>query len=373
MWYTVGMVLRRLQLKDFRNYAEQEVTFSDGMNLLMGDNAQGKTNLIDAITLVSLGKCPRVTRDRELIRWGADRARVKAEVEKKYGSDEVEALVDKTLGKCVSINRMPLTRLGELMGMVATVLFSPEQMAIVRDAPAERRRFMDIALCQLSKPYFYLVNRYNRILGQRNKLIKSGNHAGIEVWDMQLAHEGSRIVKTRRGFIARLSGFAAEAHMRLSGGKEKLELQYEGIGGETAEAIESNFLEELLRTRESDLRLGFTHTGPQRDDIRIGVGGADCRTYGSQGQQRTAALSLKLAELELYAAESGEAPVLLLDDVLSELDPGRQRQLLESARVQTIVTCTHVSSEIASALKSYRAMCVTSGSITQIKDISPNT
>ena len=363
------MVLKSLHLRDFRNYTEQEVSFADGMNILMGDNAQGKTNLVDAVMLVSLGKCPRVTRDRELIRWNADRARVQAEVVKRYGDDEVEAVIDKTVVKCVSVNRMPLTRLGELMGVVATVLFSPEQMSIVKDAPGERRRFMDIALCQLSKPYFYLLNRYNRILSQRNKLIKSGNHAAIEVWDMQLAHEGARIIKTRRGFIERLSVFAAAAHSRLSGGKETLCLSYEGIAGDTAETIEAAFIEELARTRESDLRLGFTHAGPQRDDIRITVGDVDCRTYGSQGQQRTAALSLKLAELELYRAESGEAPVLLLDDVLSELDPGRQRQLLQSVDVQTIVTCTHISSEIKDALRGYRAMRVSAGRIAEVEDV----
>lgn len=363
------MVLRRLYVRDFRNYTEQEVSFCDGMNILVGDNAQGKTNLIDAIMLVSLGKCPRVTRDRELIRWQTERAEVRATTVKKYGDDEVDVTIDKSVGKCVSVNRMPLTRLGELMGVVATVLFSPEQMSIVKDAPLERRRFMDIALCQLSKPYFYLLNRYNRILAQRNKLIKSGNHAAIEVWDMQLAHEGARIVKTRRGFIERLSAFASRAHEKLSGGKETLELRYEGLEGDTAEQIEDAFIKELTRTRESDLRLGFTHTGPQRDDLAITVGGADCRTFGSQGQQRTAALSLKLAELELYKNESGESPILLLDDVLSELDPSRQRQLLATVDVQTVVTCTHISSEIEDALRGYRKMRVSSGRIADVEDV----
>lgn len=357
------MYVKRLTLQNFRNYAAETAEFSDGINLLIGDNAQGKTNMLDAIILSSLGKCARVARDKELILWGAERARVSVEAVKRYGEDTVEAVIDKTVGKCVSINGMPLTRLGELMGVVATVLFSPEQMSIVKEAPGERRRFMDIALCQLSKPYFYLLNRYNRILSQRNKLIKSGSAGGLEVWDMQLAREGARIVKTRRGFLKRLSGFAGAAQESLSGGKEKLELGYEGIAGETAEEIENNFSEALLRTRESDLRLGFTHTGPQRDDISISINGVDARAYGSQGQQRTAALSLKLAELELYTAESGEAPVLLLDDVLSELDPGRQRQLLEAVRVQTVITATHISPEIASALRQYKAFDVAGGRI----------
>lgn len=359
------MYLKSLQLKNFRNYASQEALFAPGMNIVTGANAQGKTNLLDAVLLASLGKCHRAAKDKDLIMWGQDRATVFACAEKRFGDDTVEITVDRAAGKAVSVNGMPVSRLGELMGVVATVMFSPDQMRIVKDSPGERRRFMDIALCQLSKTYFYLLNRYNRIVAQRNRLIKSGHASpdALDVWDMQLCREGSKIVKTRRGFISRLEREAAEVQRFLSGGQEELRLAYEGIEGEDLAAVESNFTEKLAASREIDLKMGFTHIGPQRDDMRIEINGIDARTFGSQGQQRTAALSLKLAELRLAKAETGESPVLLLDDVLSELDPMRQRQLLSLVDVQTIVTCTHISAEIADTLKEYKMYKVVSGTI----------
>lgn len=359
------MFLKKLQLKNFRNYASQEALFAPGMNIITGDNAQGKTNLLDAILLTSLGKCHRAAKDKELIRWGEERASVTAAAEKRFGDETVEVVLDRAAGKAVAVNGMPVAKLGELMGVVATVLFSPDQMRIVKDAPGERRRFMDIALCQLSKPYFYLLNRYNRIVAQRNKLVKSGHASAdaLDVWDMQLAREGAKIVKTRRGFIARLGAEAADAHRFLSGEKETLTLSYEGIEGDDVKTAEENFLEKLAATRESDLKMGFTHVGPQRDDMRIEINGIDARTFGSQGQQRTAALSLKLAELRLARAETGESPILLLDDVLSELDPMRQRQLLSLVDVQTIITCTHISAEIRDTLSEFRLYKVVAGQL----------
>lgn len=361
------MYINRLTLKNFRNYGYETASFVDGVNILIGDNAQGKTNIIDAIELCSIGKCSRVNRDRELIRWGQDRAKAEVTAVKRYGEDRVEAVLDKSTNKTVSVNGMPLTRLGELMGTVATVMFSPEHMSIVKDSPQQRRRFMDIALCQLSKPYFYLLNRYNRILSQRNKLLKSGraDSEALDVWNIQLVGEGSKIIKTRRGFISRLSQYADAAQDKLSGGRERLRLSYEGIEGEGIDAISERFFAELIRTKESDIKLGFTHTGPQRDDISISINDIDARTYGSQGQQRTAALSLKLAELELYKEQSGYRPVLLLDDVLSELDPSRQRQLINMVKVQTVITCTHIPAEVKSALTEYKPFIINSGKITE--------
>ena len=365
MWYTTTMYLKRLQLKNFRNYVSQDAEFAPGMNIIAGDNAQGKTNILDAILVTSLGKCHRTAKDKDLILWGEQRATATAFAQKRYGDDSVTVDIDRTEGKSVAVNGMPISRLGEMMGVVATVLFSPDQMAIVKDAPGERRRFMDIALCQLSKPYFYLLNRYNRIVTQRNKLLKTGraDDDSLDVWDMQLAREGAKIVKTRRGFIARLTDEAARIHDYLSGGKEQLTLSYEGIEGKDLAEIESNFSEKLLACRESDRKMGFTHVGPQRDDMKIDVNDIDVRTFGSQGQQRTAALSLKLGELKLARAETAESPILLLDDVLSELDPMRQRQLLGLVDVQTIITCTHISAEIADTIQEYKAFRVVAGKL----------
>ena len=261
---------------------------------------------------------------------------------------------------------MPITRIGELMGVVAAVYFSPDEMRIIKDAPGDRRRFMDIALCRMSKAYFYLLNRYNKILAQRNRLLKSGKATDdvLDVWDAQLAAEGAKIVKTRRGYVDRLGEYARDAHLYLSDGKEELKLEYEGFCGEDAAEIEKNFTAELLRNRERDKVLCFTSCGVQKDDIAVKVDGIDVRVFGSQGQQRTAALSLKLSETEMHFAQSGEYPVLLLDDVLSELDTYRRCKLIErSKKYQTVITCTHLPADVSAVLGEYALFNVKSGAV----------
>ena len=360
------MIVKRAELYDYRNYAQARVDFCDGINVLCGDNAQGKTNLLEAIYFGSVGRSPRTPRDKELIRKGCDRGRIKLTQLDRGGENTVEILLDRNENKRVAINGMPITRMGELMGVVAAVYFSPDEMRIIKDAPGDRRRFMDIALCRMSKAYFYLLGRYNKILAQRNRLLKSGRATDdvLDVWDAQLAGEGAKIVKTRRGYVERLGGFASEAHEYLSDGKESLTLEYEGFEGADQAEIEKNFACELLRNRERDKALCFTSCGVQKDDIAVKVGDTDVRAYGSQGQQRTAALSLKLSEMELHRAQSGEYPALLLDDVLSELDPYRQRKLIErSKNYQTIITCTHLPAEIASALGEFALYSVKGGAV----------
>lgn len=345
------MYVKELQVRDFRNWSDEIVALSDGLNIFEGRNAQGKTNLLEAVYLTCVGKSMRTPRDRELIRWEKDRAYVRTEVVKRGGGEKVEVVLDKSVGKCVSVNGLPLTRLGELMGVVLAVLFSPEEIKIVKESPSERRRFADIALSQLSKGYFYRLNRYNRTLAQRNKLLKSGSpdRNVLDVWDMQLVEAGSGIVKSRRGFLDRLTPIAERVHAFLTDGKEKLSLSYEGAKGDTLDEIKENFASMLAKSREHDLRTGFTHVGPHKDDIAISADGVDMRTFGSQGQQRTAALSLQLSLPELMSDFTGEKPVLLLDDVMSELDEVRRLRLVEFiAPYQTIVTCTDLQ-ELASA------------------------
>lgn len=363
------MRVSKIQITDFRNYAAGTAEFVPGVNVLSGDNAQGKTNLLEAVYLCSVGRSARTPRDRELIRAGTSRARVKLVVSGQGGDDTVEIVIDKTENKRIAINGMPISRMGELMGVVAGVFFSPDELRIIKDAPGDRRRFMDIAVCQLSKAYFYVLSRYNKILSQRNRLLKSGRADAdtLDVWDMQLADTGAKVIKTRRGFVARLATYAAENHAYLTDGRETLALEYEGIGGESLEEICANFLAELLRCRERDCMLGYTNPGPQKDDIKVTVGGVDVRAYGSQGQQRTAALSLKLSELDIHNAETGELPILLLDDVLSELDPARQAKL--AARVsacQTILTCTHLEPALRSALGAFAEFRVESGTVRRL-------
>ena len=357
------MNVTRLELNYFRNYLAQKVELCPGVNVFSGDNAQGKTNLLEAIYFVSLGKSMRTPRDKELIGWGHARGRIKAEVEKRVGTKTVEIVLDNAVNKRVAINGMPITRIGELMGVITTVLFSPDEIAIIKDTPQKRRRFIDIALCQLSKSYFYCLSDYNKILAQRNKLLKKNAPlSAIEAWDLQLIKKCALIVKNRREFVRRLEKHAAESHSFLSDGRERLELAYEGVSGETVEEISAAFAEKLKENREIDYRHGYTHAGAQTDDLVVTLDGTDVRKYGSQGQQRSAALSLKLAETDLYKEEQGEYPVLLLDDVFSELDKTRSARLAEAVKgYQTVITCTHIPDEIKRFLGDYKEFSVCGG------------
>lgn len=360
------MKVNSVKLQNFRNYESLECKFSSTINILVGDNAQGKTNLLESVYLCGIGRSPRTPRDKELIRSGESRAKVVVEVEDKSGTNSVEIIIDKADNKRVAINGLPITRMGELMGVVAIVFFSPDEMKIVKDSPGDRRRFMDIALCQISKAYFYLLNRYNKILSQRNKLLKSGRATPdtLDVWDSQLITEGSKIIKTRRGFVVRLTAFAAANHLFLTDGKENLVLEYEGIAGETLAEIQENFSAVISGARQKDMQLGYTGYGPQKDDINVLINNIDARSYGSQGQQRTAALSLKLAELDIHHSETGTKPILLLDDVLSELDYNRQIALLKKVQAyQTIITCTHLEDKLKSELKTFAKFTITNGTV----------
>ena len=343
------MIVKRVQLKDYRNYAFADVPFGEGVNVLYGSNAQGKTNLLEAVYFCGVGRSPRTPRDRELIKAGQPLGRIKLTAQDAGGDNTVEIVISKSENKRVAVNGCPILKLGELMGVVAAVYFSPDEMRIIKDAPGDRRRFMDVALCRMSKNYFYLLQRYNKILAQRNRLLKNGEATDdvLDVWDAQLAANGARIALQRKGYLSRLLPYAAEAHGYLSGEKEDLRLSYEGLAGETEEEIGALFLKELRQSRERDRKLCFTSCGVQKDDIVVALGETDVRAYGSQGQQRTAALSLKLAETELHKERRGEYPVLLLDDVLSELDPDRQKKLLlRSGKYQTVLTCTHVPQDL---------------------------
>ncbi len=357
------MKIEKLTISNYRNYASAEVEPCGGVNLFIGENAQGKTNLLESVYLASVGRSARTPRWQELVRWGEKEALVRVKVHKNIGTDDIAVRLGAE--KHIQINGLAITKIGELMGVLKTVLFSPDELKIVKDGPGERRRFMDIALCQLSKAYFYTLTRYNKILSQRNKLLK-GNPTddALEVWDMQLVKEGARVIKTRRGLISRLDKIVEAVHRDICG--ETLKLVYEGVDGATAAEIETAFDAELKKNRERDRQFAITHVGPQRDDIAITADGVDLRSFGSQGQQRTAALSLKLAEMELFKEESGEYPVLLLDDVLSELDENRQAKLLERIKsYQTILTGTSVSEEVRAMIGDYKEFKVVRGKVAE--------
>ena len=346
------MKITQLTVKNFRNYENQTVNFTDGLNLLVGKNAQGKTNLLEAIFLCCIGKSARTTKDKELIKFGCDYAYIKVEFQTIAGNKDIEIIISQNINKTVKINGVPIKKMGELMETLNTVYFSPDELKIVKDGPSDRRKFMDIDISQVSKTYFYLLTRYENILNQRNKLLKITNNYNtlldtICIWDNQIAEIGAKIIMSRIKFLQKLSEKASKIHSLLTSNKEKLLLEYCGIVGNSVGEIKSKFEKMLENNYEKDFNLKYTSVGPHRDDIKIKINDIDVRSMGSQGQKRTVALSLKLAELEIFNEEKGEYPVLLLDDVLSELDENRRNVLLElSKSVQTILTCTEYAESV---------------------------
>lgn len=337
------MKLQRAILRNFRNYKSADVVFSDGINVFLGKNAQGKTNIIEALYFACVGRSPRTSKDKELIMFDCPDAYVDVRGETAAGPERIEIYINRSENKRISINQTPVLRIGELLGTIGVVFFSPEELKIVKDGPADRRRFLDIDISQLSKNYFYSLNRYNKALSQRNRLLKSGkaDEGTLFIWDEQLASAGADITAARRDYVNTLAQHARLAQEYLTDGKESLVISYEGIEGETAAEIKAEHLKLLAADRERDIRNGYTCEGAHKDDIKITVNGSDLRIYGSQGQLRTAALALKLAEIEVFKAMNGEYPVLILDDVLSELDEARARKLIERVSVmQTFITGT---------------------------------
>ena len=344
------MRVKTLSLTQFRNYDQALITPGEGVTVFVGPNAQGKTNVLEALHLCCIGRSHRTSRDEELIRWGADAAKVHIETTQQDGTHEVTILLAKTQKKKkqVRIGSRPAERIGELMGHVCGVLFSPEDLQIVKSGPAERRRFIDMQLSQLHPAYFYALQRAQRALIQRNALLKEiakrpSLEPTLDAWDEQLAAAGGEIARMRRRAVEMLCETAEKTHASLTSGREMLNLRYVS---QVAEAVDpaQTLLARMRAARGDDLRRLTTTVGVHRDDILITIDGKDARTFASQGQQRSAVLALKLAQLEMAARETGEAPILMLDDVMSELDPSRRRQLIERIdRVQTFVTCTDLS------------------------------
>ena len=345
----IAMYIERILLKNFRNYTDAEIKFDPKTNIIFGSNAQGKTNLVEAVYYLCVGKSPRTPREKELIKTGQDKAYIRVDAVKKTGKVRIEAYLTRTENRRISINGIPIKRIGELMGTVNAVFFSPDELKIIKEAPENRRRFIDIDLSQLSRNYFYNLSRYNKILSQRNRLLKSQKNLKetVDIWDEQLADCGSRVAYQRKEFVRMLGAFASDAQSYLTDGKEILKVAYEGIKGDSADEIKQNFLKKLKAEKDYDIERGYTHTGIHKDDIALSVGGVDIRSFGSQGQQRTAALALKLAELQIFAHEVGETPVLILDDVFSELDEARRIRLIQKIdNIQTLITCTHFDNDI---------------------------
>jgi DNA replication and repair protein RecF len=340
--------ITRIRLKNFRCYAEVELKPREGVTALFGDNAQGKTSLLEAVALCCTGRSHRTTRDRELLRISSVQGYVCVEAERTDGPHEVEITLSAAERKAIKVNGSVISRSGELMGHVNGVMFAPEDLRMVKDGPSERRRFADMELSQISPMYYYALQRYNRALNQRNHLLremigKPSLRSTLTEWDGQLAANGAEIMRRRRGFLEKIGREARANHHEISGGREDFSVRYRPSVDSDADGVRlvEDISEALYSARETDARRMTTTVGPHRDDVELLLSGLEARVFASQGQQRTAALSLKLSELSVMKDETGEWPVLMLDDVMSELDPTRRALLLARLKkVQTFITCT---------------------------------
>ncbi len=334
------MKIKSIELENFRNYSSLSLEFDEGINIFYGDNAQGKTNLLEAVYMACTSKSQKSARDREMISFDSKEAHIKLNLVKAEMSYRIDMHLKKNNAKGIAVNGVPIKRASELFGIANVVIFSPEDLNLIKNGPAERRRFMDMELCQLNRMYVHELISYNRVINQKNKLLKSafaGNdiEAFIDVYNEQIIKYGSEVIRLRQKFTDRLNGIIKEIHKSMTGNAEELELRYE------PNVRPEEFEEALLRHRTQELKNAVSLIGPHKDDLSFILNGVDLKHFGSQGQQRTAVLSLKLSELKLAEDINGDRPVLLLDDVLSELDRNRQNMLLSSINdIQTLITCT---------------------------------
>lgn len=357
------MNIRSIELKNFRNYENLEISFDEGTNILFGDNAQGKTNILEAAYMSGTTKSHKGSRDREMIRFGEEEAHLKTVVVRGGREYQIDMHLKKNRAKGIAIDKIPIKKASELFGILNIVFFSPEDLNIIKNGPAERRRFVDLELCQLNKLYVYNLVQYNKTVIQRNKLLKDIDHNAslketLPMWNEQLLKYGTELIIMRSKFIKELNPLIAEIHAGLSGGKETLSIAYE------PNVSPENFREQLAKNQFQEIRQRQTLTGPHRDDLNFIVNGTDIRRFGSQGQQRTAALSLKLAEIELVKKIVKDYPVLLLDDVLSELDSKRQEHLLsEITHIQTLITCTGLDEFVNSKFRMDKIFKIVEGTV----------
>ena len=341
------MYIKSLTLKNFRNYTDETFEFTNGLNLLVGANAQGKTNVAEAVFLLCTGYSPKTAKHKIFIRCGQDYAELFAEGYSEYGKITLSSCFNQNGDREIKVNGAKISKMADIFGNINSVFFNPAELKLVQESPEDRRRFMNIPLSQLSKKYFTALIRYNKILEQRNNLLKNPDKSivldTLPVWDLQLAGEASKIYYERNAFIEKIAPIAKKACENLSNGKETLLVELESTIKGDLDEIKNACYDNLIRNTEKDLKLGYTTFGPHRQDIKLTLNGTDVKNYGSQGQQRTTALALKLAEAEIFKIETGEYPVLILDDVFSELDRERQKLLVKYITgMQAIITATHV-------------------------------
>ena len=364
------MIIKSLELSDFRNYENLKIDFSSGTNILYGDNAQGKTNILEAIFMSATTKSHKGSKDKEIIRFGKDEAHIRTILDRDNAEYRVDMHLRSSKTKGIAIDGQKIKRASDLIGKLNVVFFSPEDLSIIKNGPSERRRFMDMELCQLDQVYLNSLSKYNKLVVERNKVLKDlfdhpENSVLLDVQDKQLCEYGSVIIKTREKFIGDLNEIIRPIHNKLTGGKEDLSIYYE------PNVDAADFEKKLSSSRQRDIYAKQTTVGPHKDDFSFIVKRnsdssekIDIRKYGSQGQQRTASLSLKLSEIEIVKKAKKENPVLLLDDVLSELDSNRQNYLLNTiGDIQTIITCTGLDEFVNNRFEIDKLFKVTEGTV----------
>lgn len=363
------MIVESLKLQNYRNYEYLNMNFDKKINIIYGDNAQGKTNILESMYVCATSKSHRGSKDREIIRFDNDESHIKVNVKKNDMNYRIDMHLKKNKPKGIAVNGIPIKRAVELFGILNIVFFSPEDLNIIKNGPSERRRFIDMELSQLDKIYLDCLINYNKVVNQRNSLLKEYAFSGrediissLDIWDMQLVKYGNDVIKSREKFVKEINDLVKSIHTKLSGDREQLEIIYEPC------VKEQDFESELVRVRDRDLKFKCTNIGPHKDDMCFLINGMDVRKYGSQGQQRTSALSLKLAEIELVKQIIHDTPVLFLDDVLSELDSRRQNFLLDSiGNIQTMITCTGLDEFINNRFSINKIFKVVNGTVSSME------
>lgn len=338
------MFIKRLQMLNYRNYNALNIELCPNVNVFMGDNAQGKTNILEAIYYCAFAKSHRTSKDKELINWNGEHAFISVDVGRERLDKRIDISILKDGKKSIRINKIKIKKIGELFGNFNVVMFSPEDLRIIKDSPGVRRKFIDMELCQLNPKYYYNLVQYNKVLNERNILLRNRNTSSemLEIYDMQLVEFGYNIIRDRIKYIESLNKYAEKIHSDITSGKEKINFKYISTIKDL-ENIKENFYTLLEKNRSKDCDRGITSIGPHRDDFFVYINDIDTKSYGSQGQQRTAVLTMKFSSLEIIKELTGEFPVLLLDDVLSELDFNRKKYILSTiGQIQTVITCTGI-------------------------------
>ena len=355
------MYIKNIQLTNFRNYDVLETEFHKNVNLILGNNAQGKTNLLEAIYITSIGRSFRTSKDSDLVCFDADFAKVKVSASKELFDTSVDITIKKDSKKSIKKDGVIIKRTSDLLDNIFIVIFSPEDLKIVKDEPEKRRKFIDRELCQMKPAYYEALSHYKKILLQRNTYLKEEtiDQSILDLWDVQLAKYGARIMQMRNQFIEKISHISNGIHDSITNGREKLKITYLPNVD-----VEENFYDILKASYDNDLRQRTTTKGPHKDDISFIVNDINMRNFGSQGQQRTCALSLKLAELYLIKEETEEDAILLLDDVMSELDIQRQEYLIKTLKEnQLFITTTDLDEKLFEAFPDAKVIYVEGGKI----------